>query len=335
MTHDSLSVHEEAIVIDALNVSNFDSEHVFQCLQTGGITAISATLASWENFQQGMAQVTAWLRRFRERTDIYRVRSVNDIRRAKELGKTGIICSFQNASPIENDLDRLALFKDLGVLIIQFTYHERNLLGNGCMEPNDDGVSNFGVDAIKEMNDLGILIDLSHCGDRTTLEVIERSEKPVAITHANARSFYDHRRNKTDDAIKLLAERGGVIGACAFTSFLPKKSESTVDDFVDSVDDLVQRAGIDQVGIGTDATQDQELPFWHFIAGQQGTKFPSKFSDPSMRYTEESFQPKGMETPAEWPNLTVALLNRGYSVEETKKLLGGNWMRLFEEVWLS
>jgi membrane dipeptidase len=333
MKTDSRSVHEDAIVIDALNVSNFDSERVFECLRAGGITTISATLATWENFHQGMAQVTAWLRRFRERTDIYRVLNVADIHRAKELGKTGIILSFQNASPIENDLDRLALFQTLGVLIIQFTYHERNLLGNGCMERNDDGVSNFGVDAIKEMNDLGILIDLSHCGDRTTMEVIDHSEKPVAITHANARSFYDHRRNKTDEAIKLLAERGGVIGACAFTSFLPKKSESTVDDFVDSIDDLVQRVGIDQVGVGTDATQDQELPFWHFIAGQQGTKFPSSFSDPSMRYTEDSFQPKGMETPAEWPNLTNTLLRRGYSVEDTKKLLGGNWLRLFEEVW--
>ena len=166
-----------------------------------------------------------------------------------------------------------------------------------------------------------------------TIETIERSEKPVAITHANARSFCDHPRNKTDDALKLLAERGGVIGACAFTSFLPQKSASTVDDFVDSIDDLVQRIGIDQVGVGTDATQDQELPFWHYIAGQQGTKFPSTFSDPSMRYTEETFQPKGMDTPAEWPNLTAALLQRGYSSGDTKKLLGGNWMRLFEEVW--
>ena len=333
MNPDSRSVHQEAIVIDALNVSNWESDRVFQCLQAGGISAINATLATWENFHQTMADVTAWIRRFRERSDIHRVLNVGDIRRAKELGRTGIILGFQNASPIENDLDRLGLFRALGVGVIQVTYHERNLLGNGCMERQDEGLSNFGVDAVREMNQLGILIDLSHCGDRTTLETIERSEKPVAITHANARSFCDHPRNKTDDALKLLAERDGVIGACAFTSFLPRKSASTVDDFVDSIDDLVQRMGIDQVGVGTDATQDQELPFWHFIAGQQGTKFPSTFSDPSMRYTEESFQPKGMETPAEWPNLTAALLKRGYSAEDTKKLLGGNWLRLFEKVW--
>ena len=130
-------------------------------------------------------------------------------------------------------------------------------MGNGCWERRDDGLSNFGLDAIREMNALGILIDLSHVGDRTTLEAIELSEKPVAITHANARSYFNHPRNKTDDALKLLAERRGVIGATSITSFLPTQFESTLEDYVDAIDDMVERVGIDHVGVGTDFTQDQ------------------------------------------------------------------------------
>ena len=136
---------------------------------------------------------------------------MDDINCAKQVGKVGVVLGFQNASPIENDLNRLALFRQLGVGIIQVTYHERNLLGNGCYERRDDGLSNFGIDAVREMNQVGILIDLSHVGERSTLETIDFSEKPVACTHANAKSYHDVPRNKTDEALKLMAENGGVV----------------------------------------------------------------------------------------------------------------------------
>ena len=185
--------------------------------------------------------------------------------------------------PIENDLSRLDLFHALGVRIIQITYNERNLLGNGCYERRDEGLTNFGVDAIKQMNRLGILIDLSHVGDRTTLEAIELSEKPVAITHANARAFVNHVRNKTDEALSLLAEKGGVIGANAFPAFFENTFDATLTDYVDAIDDLVQRVGIDHVGIGTDYTQDQPKVFFDWIFSQQGTKYqerPIVYPDP-------------------------------------------------------
>ncbi len=326
-------IYDEAIVIDGLNVSNWNSVAVFEALRAGNVTAINATVATWENFQQTMDHIAAWLRRFRERHDILKVGSTYDIRAAKESGKTGIILGFQNASPIENDLDRLGLFHALGVRVIQLTYHERNLLGNGCWERRDEGLSNFGIDAVREMNALGIVIDLSHVGDQTTLEAIETSEQPVAITHANARNFCDHPRNRTEESLKLLAEKGGVVGACSFANFLPTGFDSTIDDFVDAIDDMVQRVGIDHVGIGTDNTQDQPLCFWHYLVSQQGTKYPATFADTSLRYDELVFQPKGMETPAEFPNLVVALINRGYESEDITKILGGNWLRLFEQVW--
>ena len=333
MSTDARKIYDEAIVIDGLSISNWESDAVFRRLRAGNITAINATVATWENFVQTMAHLSAWMRRFRERDDILQVKETADIYAAKEQGKTGIILSFQNASPIENELDRLGLFLALGVRVIQLTYHETNLLGSGCWERTDSGLSNFGVDAVREMNRLGIVIDLSHVGPKTTMDAIEMSEQPVAITHANARSFCNHPRNKEEDALKLLAEKGGVVGATSYAHFLPKGFDSTVEDFVDAIDDMVERVGIDHVAIGTDSTHDQPLEFWHYIGSQQGTKFPSTFADGSVPYTELSFQPKGIDSPAEFPNLAEALVNRGYSAEDITKLLGGNWMNLFERVW--
>ena len=333
MSTDARKIYDEAIVIDGLSISNWESDAVFRRLRAGNITAINATVATWENFVQTMAHLSAWMRRFRERDDILQVKETADIYTAKEQGKTGIILSFQNASSIENELDRLGLFLALGVRVIQLTYHETNLLGSGCWERTDGGLSNFGVDAVREMNRLGIVIDLSHVGPKTTMDAIEMSEQPVAITHANARSFCGHPRNKEEDALKLLAEKGGVVGATSFANFLPRGFDSTVEDFVDAIDDMVERVGIDHVAIGTDSTHDQPLEFWHYIGSQQGTKFPSTFADGSVPYTELSFQPKGIDSPAEFPNLAEALVNRGYSAEDITKLLGGNWMNLFERVW--
>ena len=335
MKAEAQQLYDEAVVIDGLNVSNWKSDKVFEDLGAGGVTAINATVVTWENFQQTMDHITAWMKRFRERSDLLQVRCLADIDRAKADDRTGIILGFQNATAIENDLDRLGLFHALGVRIIQMTFHERNLLASGCWERTDDGLSNFGVDAVREMNDLGILIDLSHVGDRSIIETIETSRLPCAITHANARATLDHPRNRTEESLKLLAERGGVVGACSFAPFLPTGHESTVSDFIDAIDDMVQRIGIDHVGIGTDNTQEQPLPFWHYIAAQQGTKFPSTFADGSVPYEELSFQPIGMETPAKFPVMAEALLNRGYSRDDALKILGGNWLRLFRQVWQS
>ncbi|MCZ6676343.1 MAG: dipeptidase, partial [Candidatus Poribacteria bacterium] len=299
-------------------------------LRAGRITAINATSAVWDNYQQAMDNIAAWLHRFRVYDDILvQVKTADDIMQAKKDGKVGVILGWQNASPIENDLSRLALFHALGVRVIQITYNERNLLGNGCYERRDDGLSHFGVDAIQEMNRLGILIDLSHVGDRTTLDAIELSEKPVACTHANARAFVNHVRNKTDEALLRLTEKGGVIGANAFPAFFPNTFDSTLADYVDAIDDLVQRVGIDHVGIGTDYTQDQPKEFFDWIFSQQGTKYQER----PIVYPDPLLHPREMETPDKLPNLAQELLKRGYNATDMTKILGGNWLRLFQEVW--
>ena len=323
-------LYRESVVIDGLNVSNWNSPAVFSSLHAGQVTAMNATQVVWEKYAEAMDNISGWIRRLDDRSDtLVQVNGVEDIVEAKETGRTGVIFGWQNASPIENDLDRLALFHRLGVRIIQLTYNERNLLGNGCWERVDDGLSTFGMDAVREMNRLGILIDLSHVGARTTIDAIEHSEKPVAVTHSNARSFFDHPRNKADDALKLLAEKGGVIGATSWPPFLRNGFQSTVRDYGDAIDDLVERVGIEHVGMGSDYTQDQPKEFFDVIMSQQGTK-------PSPRrltYPDTVVHPTGIETPDNMSNVALELARRGYTEDDITKILSGNWLRVFRDVW--
>ena len=172
-------------------------------------------------------------------------------------------------------------------------------------------------------------------GVKTTYEAIELSERPVACTHANARSYYDVPRNKADESLRLLAERGGVVGATAITSFLRTGPNSTLEDYLDAIDHLVEMLGIDHVGVGTDFTQDQPVSFWRYISSQQGTKFPAVFTDPSRPFevNDPTRYPAGLQSPEDFPNLASGLGRRGYSPADITRILGGNWLRLFREVW--
>lgn len=327
-------IYDQAIVIDGLNVSNWNSQAVFASLSNGGVTAFNATIATWENYRQTLDEIQTWLARYEEYIDtLMPIHTAADIRRAKETGKVGVILGFQNATPIENDLGHLAVFHALGVRIIQLSFHERSLLADGCYESANGGLSNFGRDAIREMNRLGILIDLSHVGEQSTLEAIEHSEKPVAVTHANCKGYFDRPRNKTDEAVRMLAERGGVVGATAICSFLKTQFESTLDDFLDAIDDMVQRIGPDHVGFGIDFTQDQPRSFWRYIGSQQGTSYPAVFQDPNVHWEEFKLYPDDLATPDELPNLATGLQRRGYSDDEIAGILGGNWLRLLDQVW--
>lgn len=317
------------LIIDGLNVSNWESENVYRDLNKGNVNAINATTATWENYSQTLDNIAVWYSKFNNRTDISLVRKVDDIFKASDNGQVGIIIGFQNTSPIENNLDYLYTFDELNVKIIQFTYHERNLLGNGCYERVDEGITNFGIDAIKIMNEVGILIDLSHVGIVTTMETIDYSEKPIAITHANPKSYHNVPRNKTDEALKLMASKGGIVGVTAIAPFLKKGNASTVEDYVEAISYTVDLVGIDHVGVGTDFTQDQPEEFWRYIGSQQGTKFPSTFTD----VTTPSNYPINFETPDKFPVLIDTMENKGFSSEEIAKILGLNWIRVFQEVW--
>ncbi len=321
---------DDAVVIDGLDTSNWGDEQIFRDLRDGGVTAVNATCAIWEGFEEALGNITAWLRWFEDHADYIRpVRRVADIHAAKAEGRAGIILGWQNAAPVGNDVRRFRLFHALGVRIVQLTYNERNLFGNGCWERHDDGLSVIGLAAIREMNRLGILIDLSHVGDRTVLETIEHSEQPVAFTHANARSQTDYPRNKTDEAIRALTSRGGVVGANAFPAHHRHGYDSTLDDYLDAIDYLVDMVGDDQVAIGTDFCMGRSLEWFDWIGASHGRE----------PYLDSGDVPQpfrllhGFANPLEFVNVAEGLLRRGYGEDAARKILGGNWLRLFGEVW--
>ena len=325
-----------AIVIDALDTSNWREGSVLRNLRDGGVTAINATAAIWEDFAAAMDNLAEWSVRFEEYAEYIRpVRTVADIHAAKREGRTGVILGWQNATPVENDIRRFRLFQALGVRVVQLTYNERNLFGNGCWERTDDGLSRIGLAAVSELNRLGMLIDLSHCGDRTTLETIEHSEQPCAITHAAARSQFEatdfiRPRLKPDQAIRKLAARGGVFGVTSLPSFFPDAWQSSLGDFIDAIDYVVELVGIDHVGIGNDFCMAQPLEWWQWIIASHGKRTDRPLVEGlPIPYRHLS----GLNGPLEYVNVAETLLSRGYSDEDARKILGENFLRLCGEVW--
>lgn len=321
------NLHESSLIIDCLQVSRFN-ETVFKHMQKGGLTAVNCTCSIVENFRETIDHLVKWHHAFKDHSDlILKVSDVSDIHVAKQAGTTGIILGFQNTSAIEEDLGLLSIFFDLGIRIIQLTYMEGNLVGQGCLERIDAGLTAFGLEVIEEMNRLGILIDLSHVGYRSTMEAIEASQKPVAFTHANPKALCDHPRNKPDDALKAVAANGGVVGATVFPPFLPSGNESTIDDFIDVIDYLVDLIGIEHVAIGTDFTEGQPKEWFDkILTGKSG-------KGPALTLNHPLKNPRGIENASDFPNVTEALFKRGYLEDDIQRIMGENMVELFKKVW--
>lgn len=204
---------------------------------------------------------------------------------------------------------------------------EGNLVGQGCLERIDAGLTTFGLEVIEEMNRLGILIDLSHVGYHSTMEAIEASQKPVAFTHANPKALCDHPRNKPNDTLKAAAAKGGVVGATIFPPFLPSGNDSTIDDFIDVIDYQVDLIGIEHVAIGTDFTEGQPKEWFDKILTGKSGKGPALMLNHPLK------NPKGIENASDFPNFTKALFKRGYLESDIRKIMGENMVELFKKVW--
>lgn len=329
---DTASLHRDAIVIDGLMISKW-SRSVFEHMHRGGLTAVNCTCSVWDGFRGTMENVAQWKAWFRDNADIItQVHTTADIVRAKAEGRVGIILGWQNTSGIEDRLEFLPLFRDLGVRVMQLTYNTQNWVGTGCWESRDGGLSDFGRDVIDEMNRLGILVDLSHVGAKTSEDAIRHSKKPVAVTHGCPAALLAHPRNKTDAQIRLLAEHGGFIGYATYTPFMPNGGASTVEDCIDAIEHLIGVAGEDQVGIGTDFTQDQDVAFFDYLSSDKGYGRRVTSVSPG-GYPEVPPQPKGLEKIENFGNLTVAMVARGWPEARVRKVMGENWLRFLKEVW--
>ena len=324
----SSALHENTIVIDGLIISKW-SRDLFEQMHAGGLTAANCTCSVWEDFEATMANVATWKRWFVENDDLLlQVHTTADIERAKQEGKVGIFLGWQNTSGIDANADYLRVYRDLGVRVMQLTYNLRNRVGFGCWEKEDRGLTDFGRDVVDHMNELGILVDLSHVGAQTSDDAIRHSKAPVAYTHCCPSGLLDHARNKTDEQLKFIAERGGFVGVATYPPFMKWGAQTTLDNCLEVIDYMVNIAGEDNVGIGTDFTQDQDVDFFRYLRTDPVTDQPCVPGKPSVAPL-----PIGFDTVASYPSLTDAMEKAGWSETRIRKIVGGNWMRVLKEVW--
>lgn len=259
------------------------------------------------------------------------VESAEQIPRAKAEGKLGLILGFQGASPIQTDLAYLTIFHKLGLRILGLVYDRRNRLGDGCQEPEDQGLTAFGAVAVHEANRLGVLLDCSHAGERTSLDVIARSAQPVVFTHSNVRALTPHHRNLSDEQIDGIGACGGVIGISSQATFCRRRpgEQPTLADMVDHIDYVAGRIGIDHVAIGTDMVTVDTLSEQIFTATFTRIVAPGFHPD----HTGAGRFVRGFEDVDGFAALIRHLLERGYADDDILKILGGNWLRVFRQVW--
>jgi len=319
----------ELTIFDGLIISNW-GRPVFEEMAAGGLAGANCTCAVWEGFEATMGNIARWKRRFIENGDlIVQARSAADIRAAKAAGKTGIALGFQNSWPIGDDLDRLWLFHDVGVRTIQLTYNTQNLVGAGCWESTDPGLSDYGKRLVAEMNQAGVLIDLSHVGEQTSKDAVETSKRPVAYTHVAPFGMKGHPRNKPDDMLKRISGAGGFVGVALYAPFLPKGDASDLDDCVDVLNYVVDLLGEDRVGLGTDFTQGYGPEFFEWLRRDKGTGAgvagPITNSRPA--------NPKGLDGMSDYPNLAEAMARRGWDRPLIAKVMGENWLTFLDDAW--
>jgi membrane dipeptidase len=319
------SLHDDSIVIDGLIIAKWDRS-IFEDMKKGGLAAASCTVSVWEGFQATVDNIAAMKKLIRDNAGLASlVRTVDDIRQAKKDGKTGIILSFQNANPFEDRLGNIEAFADMGVRIVQLCYNTQNLVGTGCYE-RDGGLSGYGREVIEEMNRCGIMVDLSHVGANTSKEAILASKKPVCYSHCLPSGLKDHPRNKSDEELRFIADRGGFVGVTMFSPFLKRGIEATVHDYVEAFDYVINLIGDECVGIGSDFTQGYDKGFFDWITHDKGRY---------RRLTDFGtvLNPEGIRTIGEFPNLTRAMEQAGWASSRIEKVLGLNWMRFYDDVW--
>jgi len=323
-------IYHNAIVIDGLVYGPAaDSVDYFRKVKQAGVTATNVTIpAVGDGFVETKKKIAHWQKRIDENSDFMAMTaSVSDIEQAKKDGKTAIIMGTQNAVHLDDNLDNVDKLKELGLRIIQLTYQGPNSFGAGCGADPNEKLTKFGKELVRKMNDAGVLVDLSHSGYRTTLDAIAESRYPCVFSHANARALCDHIRNKSDEQIKALAEKGGVMGVVNYAPFtdIKKNRRPTTSEFVDVIEYVIDLVGLEHVGIGLDFT-----PTWTETEYKEAQKmFPEIYLD----YRMSEIPLKGLEDISKVSGITQGLVQRGHSEQDIKKILGGNFLRVFKQVW--
>lgn len=307
--------HRELIVINGAETLARPRERGswWQRIRAGGITAFAATT--------GPAELPAWFRRFRDDGGLLHVTEPRHVTDAKAAGRLGVIFHAQKPpAELAADPDQAWNLQRLGVRMLQLTYNERSPFGDGCTERADGGLSDLGVRAVAALNDAGVLIDVSHAGHRTALDIVAASSQPVAASHCNAWAVCPNPRNLRDEAITAIAERGGVIGVTAFPSMV-RWRQPTLEQMLDHVDHVAALVGHEHVGFGLDFCS---IPQESWDSGRFS---PAAYPPPPWVF------PDGIAGPEQTPNLTAGLVRRGCDPAAVRGIMGENLLRLFTAVW--
>ena len=343
------TLYESSIIIDGLGFpgglsadeSALLSELEVKDIKASGLTATHLTvgavgaMAQLEAFEKIVRDIARWGGEIDAHPAVLsRVRKASDIQAAKRSGQTGLIYGLQDGVSFEDDLDRLGALQQIGVRVIQPTYNRRNLLGDGCMEPGDAGLSRTGFEAIERMNELGILIDLSHCGRRTAADAIAASQRPVSFTHTGTYTLAEHPRHRTDEEMRAVAETGGVTGIYIMP-YLAKGKQPTAQDVVMHLEQAINVAGEDHVSLGTDGTISPNTLTPEYIENfRQMTRKRAEMGIAAPYETETGYLfANDLNTPRRFETLTELLLARGHSETRVEKILGANLVRLFSDTW--
>lgn len=320
----------QAYRIDGLQYANW-SEKIFQQMRDGGVDAVHVTIAYHEDFREVVRNVADWnLRLQRHAHLILHGRTGDDVRRARETGRTAIFFGFQTPAPIEADIGLVEICHTLGARFMQLTYNNQSLLATGCYEHRDTGITRMGMQVIAEMNRVGLVIDMSHSAHRSTLEAIALSQRPIAITHANPFSWHPAKRNKADEVLKALAESAGMLGFSLYPHHLKGGSDCTMTAFCEMVARTADVMGVDHIGIGSDLCQDQPDSVVEWMRVGRWTR--------EIDYGEGSPDNAGFPPQPEWfrdngsfAGIGDGLRAVGFSTEDTGKIMGNNWLRFFDE----
>lgn len=325
------------LVIDGLNCAAVSREQFRRTLD-GGVSAINLTAVSpWSNLEKSLLELEANLQTIASLSDIaFVVETADDILRAGAEGKLGIIIGAQHSLMVEKDVALLAAFRRLGMRILQPTYNEPCVFGQGAPDTGarDKGITELGRAWVAEMHANRLLIDLSHCGHRTSADYIAEAKKPVVFSHANAYAVCASPRNKPDPLIRAVAKNGGLIGAVMWAPATKHATRPTLDDYLDHVDHMVKVGGIEHVAFASDVAEghppDREK--WEKSFGPRGL-YPNITGVLGSWYEWETRLNADYSSLAHTPRIVDGLKRRGYSAGDAEKILSGNWLRVLREVW--
>ncbi|WP_368904761.1 membrane dipeptidase [Taklimakanibacter lacteus] len=315
-----------SVVIDGLQYCNY-SEAIFRDLRAGGVDAIHVTIAYHEDFRETVANIVRWNGLFAAHTDlIFHARAGEDVRRAAAEGRIAVFFGLQNCSPIEDDIGLVEVCHALGVRFMQLSYNNQSLLASGCYERVDAGITRMGREVIAEMNRLGMVIDMSHSGPRSTLEAIELSSRPIAVTHANPHRWHPVVRNKPDDVLKALAGTGGMLGFSLYPHHLKDGSACTLAEFCAMVARTAELTGVGNLGLGSDLCQNQPDAVVQWMRRGSWTKEPADPGNPVVFPP----QPDWFRSNRDFPTIAEGLGKVGFAKAEVDAIMGGNWLRFFD-----